>query len=371
MRKLLICESALQIIIAAMLKFDISQEGDVTDIIITDGYNGSKEIAGRITETNFYNHVYYAETRSILFPQNWREKCIKLYHLFFYGKSVLKVTGSELPDYEEVYAWNYDMFTANIRSVLKKKNPKLQSFVYEEGFISYMPYEKILPLYTNEKIINLRNHLLRIGNVTREDIRGLYLFEPECLMEKVRYPVYQITRQALEKEEFKQFVEYVFNAKKRAEKYNRKYILFEEGFVHNHPEIDDYDLFKKIIDCVGAENVIIKLHPRTKINRFKELGVIVFEADGIPWEAIAFAENMSDKVLIAIGSGSITNCRLMYGSNIESYLLFKFVETHIDHFGPEYDDLWGKLDALGSERRLHIPQSEAIFFDMLRKTIYT
>ena len=51
-------------------------------------------------------------------------------------------------------------------------------------------------------------------------------------------------------------------------------------------------------------NIFVKIHPRNRVNRFRELGYKTNIDTSVPWEIIAMNIDISNKVLITIASGS-------------------------------------------------------------------
>ena len=60
MKKLFLCETPFQIIMALCLKQQCTNSNDQVDIIIADTFNGYKNISNRIKKLNLFNNVYNA-----------------------------------------------------------------------------------------------------------------------------------------------------------------------------------------------------------------------------------------------------------------------------------------------------------------------
>lgn len=369
LKKAIVCETAFQIIVALYIRYQFKKQSDEFDIIITDTFNEYESIANRIKDIGVFDNVIIVKAKQIISPFGIKNKVCNAIKIFSIEKLINKLFINGISHYKTLYYWNYDVFTVLLRSYFELKNIHPKIYVFEEGYITYMPIEKVVPKHTLLKISEFRNYIYGLKNVSRENISGLLVFEPDLLLFKTKYPIIKIDRSIIEKTNLKEDVNYIFNASVAIGNYDRRYIIFEEGFAAMHPEIDDYNLYKKIIDKVGTDNVIIKLHPRTKVNRFEKLGVKVLGSDGIPWEAIVLAGKFSDKVLIAIGSGSLTNCRLLFGTSIESYLLFRLYKTGLPQFNEEFDPLWEHFKISTDQYGLHIPGSEQELFNMLNRNI--
>lgn len=357
MKKLFICETPFQIIVALNIKEQTSNN-DLVDLILTDSFNGVLEIADRIRKMKIFNEVFTVNINI----NNKLKKLKKLGFVFCTKKYLEKVSKNNFQIYDELFFWNYDSLTTSIRSYLYRKNKNLKVFLFEEGYISYFPYSSFKRETLLMKIITMKNRIYKIS-LSRNNIDAFFLYEPDLLLYDCKIPIRKIDKSFIYTEEFKNNIKNIFNLKEVNEKYDRKYIIFEEY----HPEYDDENIFHKIIEKVGNNNVIIKLHPRRKENRFENENVKIITSDGIPWEAVALLGNFSDKILISIGSGSITSHRILLGENMHAYLLFKFMGSKLREFSDDYISFWNSIESKDESKGVHIPVDENNFFEMLEK----
>lgn len=356
MKKLFICQTPFQLIIALCIMEQKKNKLDQTDFILTNTFNGYIDVANKIRKLNIVDNVFTISTKA----DNKLKKILKFHYVFFTKHFLLKkVYNGSLKEYDEMYFWNYDSFSASLRTYFHKKNHNLKAYIFEEGYNSYFPYDKVVFPTLLMKIIDIKNKILH-KNLTRESVNGIFLIEPNLLLETPQYPVFNIDKNILKTKEFKNKIKYIFNAEKAANKYDRKYIILEEY----RPEYNDEEIFDKIIEKVGKENVIIKLHPRQPKNRFEKIGVKTLGSDGVPWEAIAFARDFSDKIIISISSSAVTSHRILFGENINAYLLFKALGINIENFNDKYSDFWNKLESK-TEKGIHIPKTIEEFYGMI------
>lgn len=364
MNKLFVCESPFQIIVALYLKEQCSSAADKVDILVTETFSKSLDVANRISQTNIFNNVYTYDSR---YTKNNRllKYVIKFFDIMFPRRLIKKIFKDVNYECDEIYYWSSDYLTLSIRSAYFLRSKPIKSYVFEEGYISYFPYDDIKLNGFDVKLIEFRNRIKKISNVSRSNIDGLFLFEPDLLIYTPDCPVYTIKRNKKIEELVRQNVARIFETAKKADKYNKKYIIFEE----NRPDIDDLSLYNEFIDTVGAENVIIKLHPVRNENRFSNYNVSVIESDGMPWEAIAYSKDFSDNILISIGSGSVTSHRLLFGENTKAFLLFKLVDSkNIKQFDPKYHEFWDKFESkLTDEKGIFIPKTREEFYDKIRR----
>lgn len=359
MKKLFLCETPFQIIMALCLKQQCANSNDQVDVIIADTFNGYKNISNRIKELKLFNNVYNANIN--IEPAIKKIKKIK--YVIMTKNFLREIFEGKIELYDELFFWNYNYYTISIKEYLSRKNKNMKSFVFEEGYISYFSSYKKKPTSFLMKLVNIKNVIMKHQKIYEENMDGIYLFEPDLLLYKPACTIFKIDRKTLETKKFQENIKYIFNIDDVILKYDKKYIIFEEC----HPEYDDEKIFDEIIERVGKDNVIIKLHPRRKINRFAKKGVKTLGNDGAPWEAIALAKDFSKNVLISIGSGSITSHRMLFGNNMNAYLLFKFCGSDLEEFNEKNMKFWNKLESKNDNHGIHIPDTLEQFYAMLDK----
>ena len=96
------------------------------------------------------------------------------------------------------------------------------------------------------------------------------------------------------------------------DKYDEKYIFFEDG-ARDWNDSTDVDLMQKIAEIVGKDNIIVKTHPRNPENRFAKLGFKTNTNTSVPWEVIASNIDIENKVLITMFSQSVITPDVLMG----------------------------------------------------------
>ena len=87
---------------------------------------------------------------------------------------------------------------------------------------------------------------------------------------------------------------------------------------------EDYVLFKQIKQKFENENICLKLHPRTRENRFSNV-FKVLPTNGIPWEVYALNMNMNNKILVSLSCATMISSKLLYGDETYSLLLYPLI----------------------------------------------
>ena len=176
-----------------------------------------------------------------------------------------------------------------------------------------MSSERISSSAKSRLIVQIRNSILGYNNCLRID--GFIVFEPDLLIYDYNYPIIKIDRSIVKRDDFKADVAYIFDTKNVLDSYKKDFIIFEESFVRDGFDIDDLELYRIIFKVIGEENVSVKLHPRSKENRFSDFACDVHLPEGVPWEAILLSGQFKNVNLMALASGSIINSRLLLGDS--------------------------------------------------------
>ena len=316
---IIICSTPYQIMVGALLKKQCFTNEDKVDLILTDTFNNYEEIGKRIRAKKYYCNVYVVQIKHLIVPNGLKEKFIKGYFFLFYKKEIEKILGRTLKEYDEVYFNSEEIFTYNLISVLRANRHKVNVYRYEEGYSSYSLEHS--SSHKSEQFVNTRNKLFKVQESIK--INGFYVFEPDLLLFQYDYPILKIKRSYIAEKSYINFISNVFCTDKTAKTYNKKYIIFEESFVTDGFKIDDLEMYSKLIEKMGSNNVSVKIHPRSNVNRFSELNVDIHVAEGIPWEAILLTRKFENITLIALASGSVINSCLLTGDSTKAYLLYK------------------------------------------------
>jgi hypothetical protein len=113
----------------------------------------------------------------------------------------------------------------------------------------------------------------------------------------------------------------VFGYEESKDSYDRKIIFFEESYFADGYDVDDVACVERLAEICGKDNIMIKIHPRNKENRFRGLGYKTNENTFIPWEVIALNLDLTQKVLITIASGSAMTSLMNMGVKPERVIM--------------------------------------------------
>lgn len=147
------------------------------------------------------------------------------------------------------------------------------------------------------------------------------------------------------------------------------YIYLEDYFFADHYITNDFDLFKKVVSVVGAENIVTKRHPRDLYDRFLPLGYKTVENSVIPWEMQLLENDLRLKVLVSVSSTSILTPFIIFNSDMHVVSLEKmFVGDNPVHkdaaFRTFFDKMVKKINQ--DTVHFHMPSSIGELKEVLR-----
>ena len=222
----------------------------------------------------------------------------------------------EITDY--YVALEYSMERFLFYYMQNRKNANVRVHHYEEGTASY-----VLDYYT--RIINDGLGHNRHGEDSYlKHVTDLLLYEPSLFVgKKGNWPIRKLEGIS------------VYDIQKRDIMYSvfgkpfipkERYIFFESPIVAENQISADIDLVDVIAEIVGKENLVIKLHPRNRRNRFEIRGYKTIGSEMPLWEVANFLEGYSNKVFLSEISTTTLTSKSIFGHQNYSINLFKLLK---------------------------------------------
>lgn len=298
---------------------------DCSDIIISDHMNDGEKIATNLMETNIFSNVTFV--RTLDFKKKGVRGRIRNLLLLFFPQRFLSKMFKIKARYDVLYLANADLFSKLLFHTISNdifcrfRNKKLSVNLFEDGVAIYtkmfgrwfnnatLAYSDRIPFY----------HPKNLYQATKK----VYVFDKEGFQWSHDLSVELLPKIDINQEnDFLSTVNKVFGYSEMKDKYDKKYIFMEESFYVEKQGVDDIGLLNKIAEQVGKENIMVKIHPRNPVNRFKELGYKTNEDTCIPWEVIIANQDMSDKTLLTVSSSSVLNPARIFGIYPKVELLY-------------------------------------------------
>lgn len=157
-------------------------------------------------------------------------------------------------------------------------------------------------------------------------VKKIYLFEPSCYTGgNTEVELCPITKINALTDQQKQLLCSIYPTTPQIKE---KIIFFEGVFHEDAYPVDEYDLLMKIVDLVGKENVIIKRHPRVKVDRYTHKGIKVLPNATVPWEVMLLNQNLEGKLLISVSSFTCMSPLTIYGMEYRAMFLYNLMKGY-------------------------------------------
>lgn len=325
-RTLIVATTVFHVIVAVQMKRTILKSHEV-DIICGDETPNMKDVAYRLEKLDVFNQVYFVNMNS-------------------YNKQLDNYVGYSARDY--VMKKNYDikkMFTVkrkydlylypffhhfhiNLYSYMKKYiNPHIRGYLYEEGVAIYSAIGRIREKKLSEYEEDFWFRNFKYGNALKE-ISGIITFNPDLFQWGKEYNKIKIPKINRYDKELRNIYNKIFNYNSKEKKeYEKKVIFFEEAKNQDGLKNNDVSIVDKVSRIVGRNNILVKLHPRSEKNRFKQLGCMTNNNSIVPWEVVYMNNRFEDTIFMSTASSSIAHPMLIFGEYEKGIFLFKLVHS--------------------------------------------
>lgn len=188
--------------------------------------------------------------------------------------------------------------------------------MFEEGASSYSRiYEHAICMRRKNPSI-IKNLYYKCFPHVLSVFKKFYFFDPNLCLWDTQSKVIEIPSLLETKSIINPILNKVFSVKECRDSYDRDVIFFEESYYNDGILTGDVELVENLAKIYGKDNIIVKVHPRNKENRFKKLGYTTNVDLTIPWEAIALnIEGMENKTLVTMTSTALISTYLCIKSN--------------------------------------------------------
>lgn len=314
-KHLFFCETKYALLSMLIIRYTQAKECEA-DIVFTDAADFS-EIICRLKQMKVFGNVWQMQTRDLITDINRGTIERKQY--------ADENPGEVLPLPAELKCnQHYTDLWLNLDSVCPKLfyyamtsfgNDMNVHFV-DEGNSSYF-----MDLSTLER--DFMNHESRGEQSFGVRALDTYLYNPELYMNGTCEVVAkQLEKNILYEDWFQKIIFELFETENCPQE---KYIFFEQCFNDDGGVVNDIEIIDHIAELVGKENIIIRLHPRSRVDRFSVFGYNVVQPSGALWEATLLKNNFENKVFITIDSTAIFSSNKLLESNQKIIILDELI----------------------------------------------
>ena len=268
----------------------------------------------RLKNSGLFNKVILSPISNVLWCKKFNE--LKEYKQSSWFISKVK-EGHGLPiaeQYDDLYIGLDDAYNKFLYYCLCENASDISIHFYDEGTASYvtsiserLKKDRIPHTHFGEKNINFA-------------IKEILLYAPEIKIVHDTCPVNFIPKINKNDQYIKDIFNNIFHYHRFTEK---KYIYFEGASFQDYMVTMDSDILDNVSKIVGKENIAVKLHPRTKKDRFTRRGYEVMRKESVPWEIYALNENVENKIFLSNSSTAALTTKTIFDLSTPTINLFK------------------------------------------------
>ncbi len=317
-RIICLCTTYFQLITAIQMRRTLFSEDEFT-VVMTSDSNGGRAVSDRLRETGIFDEVYYVERTRVAMAdfRSAGQKAERFLNYFVKGSyvSYLKKPYDLFLTYN-LYWYSFMMFNA-----LQQDNPAVKVAKYEEGILSYFVDDRRFEYDYFKRIAKIKRFLRQ--PVIFDRLRTFYCFYPEFYegnLSTAKIPPMEHGDAWL-----RDTLCTLFDVDPDKLVYDRKFLYFASMLDSEVVvgESGEFDILKEIVDVVGADNIMVKLHPRENDpQRYRDLGVAIDANSDIPFEVIRLVKDFSDKIFLTCLSSSTINLATILPKRSKTYLTY-------------------------------------------------
>ena len=352
---LVVANTPFQIVVACHILQLYYPQAEV-DLCISNGIRDAENLVKHATETGVFRNVRLLKNRKhfakgyISKPFAWLSNIYRNY------KIACSLSKSK---YDLFLFSNISVLTKLLTTKLRKSNHLIKIQLFEEGMSTYTRRfaDGDAPSSLYRRWVDRKGVL--------DILDRLYVFNPAFLAWKpTNGQVQELPKISPKNAAFRNLINQIFDYANCRDRYDKKLIFFEESHALEGFDVPDLEMVEQMADKIGKDNVMVKIHPRNPYNRFAKLGYKTNIDTAIPWEVIMLNEQLTDKILVTISSGSVVYPYLYLGIPTTSYSLIRCIKERPGLMKGEMGDLMQKVyDAYPDI--LIAPKSFEDFFEKL------
>ena len=317
-RIICLCTTYFQMITAIQMRRTLFSE-DEFSVVMTDGSNGSQQVSERLRETGIFDEVFFvtrargamAEFKSV------SQKAERFLNYFIKGSYVSYLT----KPYDLFLAYNFNWYAFMMFNALQQDNRDIKVAKFEEGILSYFVDDHRFEYDYFLKIKKIKRLLCQ--PVMFDKLHTFYCFYPEFYDGKLSTA--KIPPLEHDDAWMRDTLCFLFDVDAEKLVYDRKFLYFASMLDSEvvKGESGEFEILKEIVDVVGKDNIMVKLHPRENApERYRDLGVAIDTNSDVPFEVIQLVKDFSDKVFITCLSSSTINLATILPRRSKTYLTY-------------------------------------------------
>jgi len=323
---LIVATTVYHIIVAIQISNTILKSNHI-DIILGDETPNMETVTGRLKKAKVFDNVYFVKMDEYNKKYGIYEGYVPIQYALKKYIDIHKMF-SVKRKYDILLVPFFHHFHMNLYSYLKRFiNTRIRVYLYDEGLAIYSGmgniYKSLCEEYNTIKVYRK----LHYGRMLYE-INGIITFNPDLMQWGENYKKIKIPPLDRSNNKLRKLLNFIFAYNGESENAsNKKIIFFEEAKSSDGIVINDISIVNHIAKIVGKENILIKLHPRSKTDRFNRIGYETNSNKLIPWEVLYMNHDFSNTLFISTASSSIVHPVILFGEKIKAVFIFKLVHA--------------------------------------------
>lgn len=315
-RHLYICDQTFEFFNIINLQISINKNIPA-DILFSDK-NSFGNIIEKVKKKNLFQNVYTLQVKDFeaaFYSKEKEERC----NIVLNPREYIS-----FPDFTDYYTdiW---INISNIHAKLEyynliKLGMKPKVHLIQEGIANYTFTNSI----SEEDAMweDYYGELAFSKNIEDNYIYRISAFVGSGIENKMLMPIKE------NKEEFIHIMEDLYG---RVSLPKQKWIYMETSLFDMNIMTNEFEIFENLAKIVGKENIIVKQHPRNKIDRYRPLGYQVMEETEVPWEVMILEniEEIKSKVICSVFSQSLFSPYDVFSIEAKSIMLLKLLRHHV------------------------------------------
>lgn len=321
------CCTVYQLIVAIQIKC-VFYSSDWSELLISKSTPNANVIASRLKLANVFDSVVVVDNETL----DWNaSKMMNWYYIKKHLPVLIKHSGIMKGDIVDEYLFaGLGGFSNALGQWLIHEHKCKGVTMFEDGASSYSRiYEKAIGMRRSNPS-KLKKIYYKIFPHILSMYKKFYFFAPDLCLWDTQAEVIKIPSLIESKNMINPILRMTFSINECKDIYDKKVFFFEESYYNDGIKTDDVQLVEDLAAIYGKDNIMIKVHPRNRENRFKMLGYNTNTDLTIPWEVIALnIDGLDNKVLATMTSTALINTYLCLNSN--SKLFFYISRLNSDN----------------------------------------
>ena len=301
-----------QLINAINIKISLLK-GQEVDLVLNQSSDFS-EIGKKVEESGCFRKVFYSPDSLEDDNEFWKKPKEDRRRISLDPASVVYDIGL-MDHYTDLYLPIEDAYNKLFYYDLLRRGMTPKIHMYEEGLASYT-----LDMYQRANRDGM-DHKRYGEKGFLNSIEEFLLYGPELFSApRRRFGLNALPKIDPEDVEVRNIFKGIFGEARMPEE---PVIFFMEAWHADRITSSDMQIVQELADIFGAENIILKMHPRDTENWIETKGYKIFPESKIPWEIMCMLNDIEDKLFVSLSSTAVISHQMIFGKRAAAMHIYK------------------------------------------------